>query len=67
MFSRFKYAITVRSVLAVPSFGSESVLAANPATERTYHRRRRKRSLVRMTPVELEAVFQALDEVDVAA
>ena len=35
--------------------------------ERTYHRRRRKRSLGRMTPVEFEAVFQALDEVDVAA
>ena len=31
--------------------------------ERTYHRRRRKRSLGRMTPVEFEAVFQAVDEV----
>ena len=35
--------------------------------ERTYHRRRRKRSLGRMTPVESEAVFQAVDEGDVAA
>jgi putative transposase len=35
--------------------------------ERTYHRRRRKRSLGTMTPVEYEAVFQALDEVLVAA
>ena len=35
--------------------------------ERTYHRRRRKRSLGKMTPVEYEAVFQALDEVLVAA
>jgi transposase InsO family protein len=35
--------------------------------ERTYHRRRRKRSLGRMTPVEFEAVFQVVDEVDVAA
>jgi putative transposase len=35
--------------------------------ERTYHRRRRKRSLGRMTPVEYEAVFQALDEALVAA
>jgi len=35
--------------------------------ERTYHRRRRKRSLGRMTPVECEAVFQVVDEEDVAA
>jgi transposase InsO family protein len=35
--------------------------------ERTYHRRRRNRSLGRMTPVEFEAVFQAVDEGDVAA
>ena len=35
--------------------------------ERTYHRRRRKRSLGRMTPVEYEAVFQAIDDALVAA
>jgi len=35
--------------------------------ERTYHRRRRKRSLGKMTPVEFEAVFGALDETLVAA
>ncbi len=35
--------------------------------ERTYHRRRRKRSLGKMTPVEFEAVFGALDEPLVAA
>ena len=35
--------------------------------ERTYHRRRRKRSLGRMTPVEFEAVFQVVDKQDVAA
>lgn len=35
--------------------------------ERTYHRRRRKRSLGKMTPVEFEAVFQARDEALVAA
>jgi putative transposase len=35
--------------------------------EWTYHRRRRKRSLGKMTPVEFEAVFQALDETLVAA
>jgi putative transposase len=35
--------------------------------ERTYHRRRRKRSLGKMTPVEYEAVFQAIDEALVAA
>jgi transposase InsO family protein len=35
--------------------------------ERTYHRRRRKRSLGRMTPVEYEAVFQAVDATLVAA
>ena len=35
--------------------------------ERTYHRRRRKRSLGQMTPVEFEAVFQVVDEEDVAA
>lgn len=35
--------------------------------ERTYHRRRRKRSLGKMTPVEYEAVFHALNEQLVAA
>ena len=35
--------------------------------ERTYHRRRRKRSLGKMTPVEYEAVFQTVDEDLVAA
>ena len=35
--------------------------------ERTYRRRRRERSLGWMTPVEFEAVFRALDEVDVAS
>ena len=35
--------------------------------ERTYHRCRRKCSLGRMTPVECETVFQAPDQVDVAA
>ena len=35
--------------------------------ERTYHRRRRKRSLGRMTPVEYEAVFHAVDKGDLAA
>ncbi len=35
--------------------------------ERTYNRRRRKRSLGRMTPVEFEAVFQAVDDAHVAA
>ena len=30
--------------------------------ERTYHRRRRKRSLGRMTPVEFEAVFQVVEK-----
>jgi len=30
--------------------------------ERTYHRRRRKRRLGKMTPVEFEAVFEAIDE-----
>ncbi len=34
--------------------------------ERTYHRRRRKRSLGRITPVEYEAVFRAIDGADVA-
>ena len=35
--------------------------------ERTYHRRRRKRRLGKMTPVEYEALVQALDETLVAA
>ena len=35
--------------------------------ERTYHRRRRKRRLGKMTPVEYEALAKALDETLVAA
>jgi transposase InsO family protein len=35
--------------------------------ERTYHRRRRKRRLGKMTPVEYEALAEALDDVLVAA
>ena len=35
--------------------------------ERTYHRRRRKRRLGKMTPVEFEALFEAVDESLVAA
>lgn len=35
--------------------------------ERTYHRRRRKRRLGKMTPIEFEAVAQALDDARVAA
>jgi putative transposase len=35
--------------------------------ERTYHRRRRKRRLGKMTPVEFEALFEDVDERLVAA
>jgi transposase InsO family protein len=35
--------------------------------EQTYHRRRRKRSLGKLTPVEFEAVAMALDMATVAA
>jgi len=58
-----------RTTCSTPRSGNARELRVAIVTwiERTYHRRRRKRSLGRMTPVEFEAVFQVVDEEDVAA
>ena len=53
----------MKIVLVLPTWRRCTRIAIVTWIERTYHRRRRKRSLGKLTPIEFEALATTLDEV----